>query len=94
LNIEKNYLHTTGHGVGIDIHELPRVSVKDKTILKSGMVITIEPGIYFTRESVVRQKVGAAFVAKKFGLRIEDVVLVTNKGPKILTKLGCIKVKM
>lgn len=66
----KNFIHTTGHGVGLNIHEAPSVSSKSKDILKESMVITIEPGIYLD---------------KKFGVRIEDTVLVTKKGYKVLT---------
>ena len=57
--------HGTGHGVGLEIHEEPRVSPKGNTILKSGMIITIEPGIY---------------LPDKFGVRIEDTVLITEEG--------------
>ncbi len=57
--------HGTGHGVGLEIHEEPRVSPKGETILKPGMVITVEPGIY---------------LPDKFGVRIEDTVLVTDDG--------------
>ncbi len=57
--------HGTGHGVGLEIHEEPRVSPKGETILKPGMVITVEPGIY---------------LPDKFGVRIEDTVLVTEDG--------------
>lgn len=57
--------HGTGHGVGLEIHEEPRVSPKGETILKSGMIITVEPGIYLPDE---------------FGVRIEDTVLVTDNG--------------
>ncbi|MBR3655535.1 MAG: aminopeptidase P family protein [Elusimicrobia bacterium] len=67
---EKNFIHTTGHGVGLDIHEAPSVGSKSKDILKESMVITIEPGIYLD---------------KKFGVRIEDTVLVTKNGYKVLT---------
>ena len=67
---EKNFIHTTGHGVGLDIHEAPSVGQKSKDILKESMVITIEPGIYLD---------------KKFGVRIEDTVLVTKNGYKVLT---------
>jgi Xaa-Pro aminopeptidase len=67
----KNFIHTTGHGVGIDIHEAPRISAKDKTTLEAGMVITVEPGVY---------------LPGKFGVRIEDTVLVTKNGFEILTK--------
>lgn len=57
--------HGTGHGVGVEIHEEPRVGPKAKDVLKPGMAITVEPGIYLE---------GA------FGVRIEDLVLVTPKG--------------
>lgn len=57
--------HGTGHGVGLEIHEEPRVSPKGETILEPGMVITVEPGIY---------------LPDKFGVRIEDTVLVTEGG--------------
>lgn len=57
--------HSTGHGVGLEIHEAPFVSSKSDTILQSGMVITIEPGIYIPGE---------------FGVRIEDMVVVTGDG--------------
>lgn len=57
--------HGTGHGVGLEIHEEPRVSPKGETILKPGMIITVEPGIYLPDE---------------FGVRIEDTVLVTANG--------------
>ena len=57
--------HSTGHGVGLDIHEAPTVGPKGETILQSGMVITVEPGIYLPGE---------------FGVRIEDTVSVTTNG--------------
>ncbi len=62
--------HGTGHGVGLAIHERPRVNTKDDTILQPGMVITIEPGIYLPDWG---------------GVRIEDSVLVTEQGCEILT---------
>lgn len=65
------FIHTTGHGVGLDIHEAPSVSKLSQTVLKEGMVITVEPGIYFEN---------------KFGVRIEDTLLVTANGYKNLTK--------
>jgi len=65
---EKDYLHSLGHGVGLEIHEYPRIKfdTEDKdVILKPGMVITIEPGIY---------------VADIGGVRYEDTILITNEG--------------
>lgn len=67
----KYFIHGTGHGIGIDIHEEPSVSAKSKTVLKAGMVVTVEPGIY---------------IPNKFGVRIEDTVLVTKSGCEVLTK--------
>ena len=66
----KFFGHGLGHGVGLDIHELPRVSFSDDTVLLPGMVVTIEPGIYLP-------EVG--------GVRIEDSVLITEAGYEILT---------
>lgn len=65
------FTHSTGHGIGIEIHEFPSVSKKSDTILQSGMVITVEPGIYIP-------EVG--------GVRIEDDILVTDSGYYQLTK--------
>ncbi|NPA74287.1 MAG: aminopeptidase P family protein [Epsilonproteobacteria bacterium] len=65
----KYFIHSTGHGVGLDIHELPVISKRDETILKEGMVFTVEPGIYLPGE---------------FGVRIEDMVVVTEQGVEIL----------
>lgn len=64
------FVHGTGHGVGLDIHEPPRLGIGVKDILREGMVVTVEPGIYLPGE---------------FGVRIEDTVLVTKGGCKILT---------
>ena len=63
--LEENYLHSLGHGVGLDIHELPPVSIKSDFELKENMIITDEPGIYFENE---------------FGIRIEDTVCVKKDG--------------
>ena len=62
--------HGTGHGVGLEIHEAPTVSPRSQTILRPGMVITVEPGIY---------------LPGKFGVRIEDMVLITDKGHEVMT---------
>ena len=64
------FTHSTGHGVGLEIHEGPRVANGQREVLQPGMVITIEPGIYFPG---------------KWGVRIEDMVAVTGGGREILT---------
>lgn len=64
--------HSTGHGVGLDIHEKPFVTVNNKLLLSKGMVITCEPGIY---------------LPERFGVRIEDMVEVTANGMKNFTKV-------
>ena len=66
----KYFIHSTGHGTGIDIHEEPYLSAKSRTILKKGMVVTVEPGIY---------------IPNRLGIRIEDTVLITKTGCEVLT---------
>lgn len=68
---DKYYRHSLGHGIGLQIHEAPRISVLSPAVLASGNVVTIEPGIYIPR-------VG--------GVRIEDDVVVTNGSCEVLTK--------
>jgi Xaa-Pro aminopeptidase len=67
------FTHSTGHGVGLEIHEAPRVAAGQKEVLKPGMVITIEPGVYFPG---------------KWGVRIEDMVAVSEDGCEVLTPTG------
>jgi Xaa-Pro aminopeptidase len=64
------FTHSTGHGVGLEIHEAPRVAAGQTEVLKPGMVITIEPGVYFPG---------------KWGVRIEDMVAVREGGCEVLT---------
>ena len=66
----ENFRHSTGHGVGLIVHESPVISSKDGTVLQTGMVITVEPGIYLPGWG---------------GVRIEDMVLVEENGARLLT---------
>lgn len=68
--LEEYFLHGTGHGLGLDVHELPSVSSQAEGELLPGMVFTIEPGIYLSGQ---------------FGIRLEDVVAVTDEGCDLLS---------
>ena len=66
----KYFGHSLGHGVGLEVHEEPSLSAKNTAVAEAGMVFTIEPGIY---------------LPGKFGIRLEDMVLVTKKGFEVLS---------
>ena len=68
--LSRYFSHSLGHGVGLDIHEGPRISFNSSDTLKSGMIVTVEPGVY---------------IPNKFGIRIEDMVLVTKNGCELLS---------
>ncbi|MEM7008531.1 MAG: Xaa-Pro peptidase family protein [Thermodesulfobacteriota bacterium] len=67
---QQGFIHSTGHGLGLEIHEPPRIGMGDE-VLREGNVVTVEPGLYY-------EKIG--------GIRIEDVVVVEKKGCTNLTK--------
>jgi Xaa-Pro aminopeptidase len=66
------FVHRTGHGLGIDIHEPPYITATSDTVLEEGMVFSIEPGIY---------------LPGRFGIRLEDIVILREDGPEILSSL-------
>lgn len=68
--LERHFLHATGHGVGLRVHEAPSLSPRSSDLFSEHMVCTVEPGLYFPGWG---------------GVRIEDVVHVTTSGPKLLT---------
>jgi Xaa-Pro aminopeptidase len=65
--------HGLGHGVGLDVHEAPRLAQRSDAVLEPGNIVTVEPGVYLPGE---------------LGVRIEDLVLVTDEGRQILTGIS------
>lgn len=72
LGLGKWFVHGLGHGVGVEVHESPRLAPTSEDVLRSGMVVTVEPGVY---------------VKGKLGVRVENVVLVEKSGARPLNKL-------
>jgi Xaa-Pro aminopeptidase len=70
FGLAKYFGHSLGHGVGLDIHENPRLSCKSTSLLEPGMVVTVEPGVYLPGQ---------------FGIRVEDMVLVTENGCEVIS---------
>ena len=70
FGLAKYFGHSLGHGVGLEIHENPRLSMKSQAILEPGMIVTVEPGVY---------------IPGKFGVRVEDMVLVNKEGCEVLS---------
>jgi len=70
FGLAKYFGHSLGHGVGLDIHEAPRLSSQSTSILEAGMIVTVEPGVY---------------IPHQFGIRVEDMVLVTKEGCEVLS---------
>lgn len=68
--LAKYFGHSLGHGVGLEIHENPRLSARSTTVLEPGMIVTVEPAVYLPNQ---------------FGIRVEDMVLVTEQGCEVLS---------
>lgn len=77
--LDKYFTHGLGHGVGLEVHEAPFISQNSRSVLRTGMIVTVEPGVY---------------IKGRFGVRIEDMVLITEQGAHTLSsatkKLLCV----
>jgi Xaa-Pro aminopeptidase len=69
--LAERFTHSLGHGVGMEVHEAPRLSLSSDAILEENMVCTVEPGVYFPG---------------KYGVRLEEMVLVTKKGCEVMSR--------
>lgn len=67
------FVHRTGHGIGLSVHEAPYITSTSNTRVEQGMAFTVEPGIY---------------IPGHFGIRLEEVILVTDSGPKVTSQLS------
>ena len=70
--MRRYFTHSAGHGLGLEVHENPAIASSSNTKLREGMLFTVEPGLYFPG---------------KFGIRLEEMVLVTAKGARRLSSL-------
>jgi len=73
--LDKYFIHSLGHGVGVEVHEKPRLAQGSKDVLVEGMVVTVEPGVY---------------IPGRYGVRLENLVLVRKSGYEVLNKLPLI----
>lgn len=67
-SLKKYFTHSLGHGIGIEVHEPPTISAKSNDMIKQGMAVTIEPGVY---------------IPEKYGIRIEDLFIIGNKARSV-----------
>ncbi|MEB2836582.1 MAG: Xaa-Pro peptidase family protein [Desulfurococcales archaeon] len=73
MGYSRYFIHGLGHGVGIEVHERPYLRPGSKEVLEPGMVVTVEPGVY---------------IPGLYGVRIEDMILITRRGARLLTRLS------